>query len=159
MTRSRVNSHVSRWALTTESMTCCKSSRSVHAFDDIARLRVDCCIAASIRAFSRFGTLPKRTAAKNTWKERTYYIKFVLCCFRSRSWRRRWDEFSAQKNKLFHSTTRRHPYSLPHSLCDTQHSLSSSSDSTTHALSTPIHSKHVSRPSDVSQRPSVLLIR
>lgn len=68
LTRSRVNSQVSRWAPTTVSITCWRSSRSVHTLVVSARLRVDCCIAASMRAFSRFGTRPNRTAEKSKRK-------------------------------------------------------------------------------------------
>lgn len=62
VTRSRVNSHVSKCARTTLAAKRGSSSSSRAAARSADLHVLDCCIAARIRAFSRFGTRPNRTA-------------------------------------------------------------------------------------------------
>lgn len=63
-TFSRVNSHVSMWARRTAAKRRGWSSSSVARARCCPRFCVLCCMAAKMRAFSRFGTRPNRTAGK-----------------------------------------------------------------------------------------------
>lgn len=61
-TFSRVNSHVSMWARRTAAKSRGWSSSSVARARCWPRFCVLCCMAAKMRAFSRFGTRPNLTA-------------------------------------------------------------------------------------------------
>lgn len=71
-----VNSQVSRWARSTAARRRGWSSSSVARARCWPRFWVLCCMAARIRAFSRFGTRPKRTAAIG---KRTHSVSFRPC--------------------------------------------------------------------------------
>lgn len=82
VTFSRVNSHVSICARNTDANNRGWSSNSVANVLWWPRFWVLCCIAAKIRAFSRFGTRPNLTAVKEKRKslKRDYNTSWSVLC-------------------------------------------------------------------------------